>query len=56
MRTIDIEEKSRLIKQTKERTPMGRPTVFVAKTDYNRKKDKQRLKKELSNYSRRKIL
>ena len=52
MRTIDIEEKLRLIKQTKERTPMGRPTVFVAKTDYNRKKDKQRLKKELLAYQK----
>lgn len=50
MRTIDIEEKLRLIKQTRDRTSMGRPTVFAAKTDYNRKKDKQRLKKELSNY------
>ena len=52
MRTIDIEEKLRLINQTKKRTPMGRPTVFVAKTDYNRKKDKQRLKKELLTYQK----
>lgn len=50
MRTIDINEKLRIIKQTKERPSMGRPTVFISKADYNRKRDKQRLKKELSNY------
>lgn len=42
--------KLKIINQTRDRTSMGRPTVFISKADYNRKRDKQRLKKELSNY------
>lgn len=44
--------KLKIINQTRNRTSMGRPTVFVAKTDYNRKKDKQRLKKEILTYQK----
>ncbi len=52
MKKIDkkIEEKLNILKHTRPRDIMPRPTVFKDESKYDRKRDKQLIKKETKKY------
>ena len=43
----ELEEKLRILKQSRPRAPMPRPTTFKDKSKYDRKKQKILIKKEI---------
>lgn len=46
----DLEEKLKLLNQTRPRDIMPRPTTFKDKSKYDRKRQKVLVKKEIRNY------
>ena len=44
----ELEQKLKILKQTRPRNLMPRPTIFKDKTKYNRKRQKVLIKKEIN--------